>query len=109
VESFIEQSHDGRWMHSTIDKPKARECLAKFPEHRVVSRCVEVSGTELWPESRTTRYGNGLGLFVNGLGEGGLTTIAHAATLGGDAIFSLVPGKLAAFFFHEEWDCLCAR
>jgi hypothetical protein len=110
AESFIQPHRVERWIHATIDKPtKARTCLAKFPDHRIASHCPEVSGTALWPESLTARFGDGLGLFFNGRGDGGLTSIAHAATLGGDAIFSLVPGKLAVVFFHEGWGWICTR
>jgi hypothetical protein len=110
AESFIQENFVARWIHCTIERPsKARACLYKFQKQHRPERCKEVSGTGMWPETLTQLYGTNRGLFFTGIGPGVLTTIGHAATVGGDALFSLVPGEFAVFFFHEGWAWVCTK
>ena len=54
---------------------------------------------------------NSLGVFYDFFSEPSVTTLTQATAVGHDqdAIFSIVPGKLAIHFSHEGWSWLCRR
>ncbi|AZP12548.1 hypothetical protein EJN92_11350 [Undibacterium parvum] len=106
--AFILGDRAERWLHMTVENPKkARVALAKLPESLNPQFCKRISGADAWPESLTDRLGSDRGVYFNGKGAARRTIIAQAAAIRNDAVFSLVPGKLAVCFFHEGWTWIC--
>lgn len=52
-----------------------------------------------------------VGVFYNFMEKPKCITFAEAVELGSnnDAIFSIKPGKLAIYFFHEGWNYVCSK
>jgi hypothetical protein len=70
-------------------------------------------GSDSFPVSLAEVFGTKLGVYFDGTEPPCRITAPEASTLATernvDAMFSMVPGKLALFFFHEGWSWKCER
>ncbi len=114
VQAFVDRTFRHRWMHGLLEKPsKAKETLVKFGRHLDQRRCRLLEGPELHLEALEVMCGPRKGLYFDGLDEPCFVTAEEASTRANnacsDAIFSIVLGRKAIFFFHEGWAWLCER
>ena len=114
AESFIEKSFVDRWLHITLEKPKkAEEELRKFETHLDERYCRMLHGADSFPVSLAEVYGAKLGMYFDGSEPACRMTAPEAASLAAernaDTLFSITPGKLALFFFHEGYAWKCER
>jgi hypothetical protein len=87
---------------------KAGSELGKFHNHHDPRYCTAVRGAATFPRALQQRLGNARGVYFDGHALCMLTA-AQAATIGPrEAILSLVPGKVAAFF-QEGLVWVCER
>jgi hypothetical protein len=106
VEAFVLAARRERWLYLLREKPKrAPRDAHKLRNDLDVRWC-----TGPWS------YGDDLGLTQDGVyyeffGEPHVLSPAEAESIGTgrDAIYSVVPGRLAVFFFHEFETWLCRR
>ena len=103
--AFIKSNALSRWNHVTRERPeKARYELAKLASSLDPKFTQKLHGSEAFPDSFESRFGSKLGVYFDGIDAACKVTAAEAASLAqerdNDAVFSLVPGKLAIFFFH---------
>jgi len=108
--AFVAEEHIPRWLHIVIERPeKAKREITKFENYLNRERCYLMKGAELFSSSLSKKYGNQLGVYFDGDGPAVLKTAAEAGEWRPDAVFSLKPGKLAVFFFHEGWAWHCEQ
>jgi hypothetical protein len=106
--SFIAKEHIARWIHITLEKPaKAYREMVKFNQYLNQSKCQLIKGPDVFPLSLAKKYGPGLGVYFDGTGPAVHMSAAEAGMPERDAIFSIEPGRLAIFFFHEGWAWHC--
>ncbi|MFN2407124.1 MAG: hypothetical protein ABR594_13805 [Pyrinomonadaceae bacterium] len=114
AESFIKKAFVDRWLHITLEKPKkAEEELRKFENHLDARYCTMLHGADSFPVSLAEAYGSKRGVYFDGSEPACRMTAPEASSLAternADALFSLTPGKLALFFFHEGYAWKCER
>ena len=107
VSTFVEKHHRERWLHFLINRPKQLHSnSAKLRNHLDRRYCIEMSTLERLHSDRMGVFCDFFDfsdpLFVN-------TTRAIALAGSRDALFSVVPGKLAACFFHEGTVLICRQ
>jgi hypothetical protein len=70
-------------------------------------------GSESFPVSLFEKFGNREGVFFDGIEVPCKLTASEAASLKEErdvnALFSIIPGKLALFFFHDGDVMLCEK
>ena len=105
VSAFVERERCERWLHLLTTRPKQfLKNSHKLHNHLDNSRCTESPEPTLLDLAAT-------GMFCNFHADSQpLLVTGHRAIelgTGHDAIFSVVPGKLAVYFFHEDFvmDC----
>ena len=104
--TFINSNRLERWKHVTQVKPeKAKDELAKLISESETKYRQTLNGSSAFPNALKKRFGNNLGVYFDGVKDACKVSALEASTLAaesyGDALFSLVPGKLAIFFFHD--------
>ena len=111
---FIEPSNLNRWTHIIFEKPeKAKNELSKL------GNCINkkffhtLIGSESFPVSLFEKFGNREGVFFDGIEVPCKLTASEAASLKEErdvnALFSIIPGKLALFFFRDGDVMLCEK
>lgn len=113
-EEFIEPNYLNRWMHIIFEKPdKAKNELSKLGNSISKKFFSTLIGSESFPFSLTNKFGNKEGIFFDGIESPCKLTAGEAASLKEerdvDALFSMIPGKLALFFFHGGDVLLCEK
>jgi hypothetical protein len=114
AEAFIDKAHVDRWIHIIFEKQKKAENeLRKFERHLDSRYCTMLNSADTFPVSLSEEYGTKLGIYFDGSEPPCKITAPEAGSLvaerSTDAIFSMIPGKLAIFFFHEGWSWKCER
>lgn len=114
AELFIDKNYSDRWIHITIEKrEKAEREIHKFERHLNIRYCGLMADVDAFPVSLAETYGTKVGVYFDGTESATYMTAPEAASLAEerntDAMFSLVAGKLAIFFFHEGWNWECER
>lgn len=114
AESFIDKHYVDRWIHITLEKPKkARAEIHKFERHLCPKYCKMLNNADAFPVPLAEVYGAKLGIYFDGTEPPCKITAPEAASLSTerniDALFSIIPGKLALFFHHDGWSWKCAR
>jgi hypothetical protein len=106
--AFIDKKYLERWRFLIVERPtRAKRELRKFDWHLNDDRCRLIEAYEADPEILSQQFGSKLGVYFDGTRPPSLMTVAEAAGFQEDAIFSLEPGRLAIFFFHEGWAWIC--
>lgn len=104
VESFVQKDRSERWLHLLLSRPKQIYSNShKLHQHLDWSKCSQLEDTsQLNQKSK--------GLYYNFINEPMILTVADALIAGpeDDGILSVVPGKLAVYFFHEGNHLLCS-
>ena len=105
VSAFVERERRDRWIHLLSSRPKQLfKNSHKLHNHLDKSRCTEL------PEPISIDPAT-VGMFCEFHADSLplLVTGQRAIELGTghDAIFSVVPGKLAVYFFHEDFVMEC--
>jgi hypothetical protein len=107
VESFVIPARRHRWLHVLSERPKrASRHSHKLHGDLDFRRCQELSvGGRVDPEIKQD------GVYYDFVEEPRILSADDADRVGWgcDAIFSVIPGRLAVFFFHEcqSWRCRC--
>lgn len=114
VEAFIAKDFQDRWRHIMLEKPeKAKQGLRKFDRHLDARYCTLLPLSDSLPASLAKTFGAKLGVYFDGIEPPCKITAAIASSITNersiDAIWSMVPGKLVLFFFHEGWSWKCER
>jgi hypothetical protein len=103
VNSFVQKSRRERWLHLLLKRPKQIYSNShKLHSHLDWSRCSRLeNASQLNPKSK--------GVYYSFMDEPVILTVSDAFVVGpdNDGIFSIVPGKLAIYFFHENENILC--
>ncbi|MCC2670920.1 MAG: hypothetical protein K0Q72_3391 [Armatimonadetes bacterium] len=112
ITAFISTRSRPRWEHCLLVAPKkARGHLQHFRRDHDPAHCRELRGAAGFPLRLAGIYGSQVGIYFTGHANPLQVTAAEAATLAtehfADAVFSLVPGKLALYFDHDGgvWAC----
>jgi hypothetical protein len=123
IDNFISETHRHRWKHFIFEKPdKAQNEMGKFIRHHN-EKCTFFEHSRIEENLDSSKYGyyydGDLCLYVcfNEINEYAeyIDGKQYAGTRFGDlyfdpwcdAIFSVVPGKLAYFLHHEWWFWEC--
>ena len=112
AEAFIDPKYSNRWVHILLERPKKSSVeLAKF-ERQLSSKCcaiLESKDLDRLAETVADRSG----CFFNGVSDPQLMPFREARARAllevQDAIFSILPGREAVFFFHEGWGWHCKK
>jgi hypothetical protein len=108
--AFVAKEHIARWLHITVEKPaKAYREMVKFEGYLHKNRCRLIKGPDVFPLSLAQKYGTQPGVYFDGSGPAVLMSAAEAGMPQRDAIFSIKPGHLAIFFFHDGWAWHCEQ
>lgn len=103
VNSFVQKSCRERWLHLLLKRPKQIYGNShKLHGHLDWSKCSRIENTnQLSQKSK--------GVYYDFRNEPVILTVADAFLVGPDkdGIFSILPGKLAVYFFHENENVLC--
>ena len=103
VNSFVQKSRRDRWLHLLLNRPKQIYSNShKLHGHLDWSICCRIeNANQLNQKSK--------GVYYDFLNEPVVLTVADAFLVGPekDGIFSITPGKLAVYFFHESENVLC--
>ena len=103
VNSFVEKHRRERWLHLLLKRPEQIYTNShKLHNHLDWSSCSKLKDeSELNPKAKGVYYG-----FSD---EPVVLTVAEAFMVGPErvGVFSIVPGKLAIYFFHELENYLC--
>jgi hypothetical protein len=104
--AFIARNHLDRWTHVTQERPaKAKDELGKFILAIDEKFQETLYGSDGFPNALAKRFSGEPGVYFDGIEEPCKVTAVEASTLAvertADALFSIVPGRLAIFFFHE--------
>lgn len=104
--AFMDRNHIHRWIHITQEKPeKASDELGKLLWGIDTKFQHVVSGSSAFPDSLERRFGVTRGVYFDGMEEPCKVTAMEASTLAAersyDALFSIIPGESAIFFFHH--------
>ena len=107
VEAFVQRERRERWLHLLLHRPKQlTKNSSKLRSHLDRRYCIEVSDL-------TSLLNDQDGVFCDlGFASGPVViTTLRALKLGDfrDAIFSMAPGTLAVYFFHEGTAFICRR
>lgn len=111
---FIEKQKLGRWNHVLFENPeKAKNELNKLGNYLIRNFHRTLNGSDSFPISLKERFGNREGVFFDGIEPPIKITAPEAASLKEvrdvGALFSIIPGKLALFFFHDGDTLLCEK
>ncbi len=112
--AFVQSNYVERWNHITLEKPeKAKNELSKL------ANCFDerffriLEGSEPFPDSLFEKFGNILGVYFDGVEPTCKITAQEASSLAAerdlDTLFSIIPGKLALFFYHSGDVLLCEK
>ena len=105
VASFVQRHRRDRWLHLLTARPKQLfKNSHKLFEHLDKSRCTQaLTPSSLRPADE--------GVFLDFHSDSVplLVTAERALELGfgQDALFSVIPGKIAVYFFHEDFVMEC--
>ncbi|WP_439136063.1 hypothetical protein [Pseudomaricurvus sp.] len=106
AKAFVESSRKERWVgflghHKSKNYKRSAELFNHLDE-RFIVRNDSLEGVADFQD---------LGVFYDFLDEPALITFQEACAIGNnkDAIFSIIPGKLAVYFFHEGWNYVCSK
>ena len=105
VSAFVQRERRERWLHLLTTRPKQLlKNSHKLHNHLEKSRCTESS-------EPTSLDASAIGMFCDFHSDSPplLVTGQRAIEMGTgrDGIFSVVPGKLAVYFFHEDFVMEC--
>jgi len=105
VKSFVLKERRDRWEHLLCNRPRS----AGKNSHKLYDALDRRWCKQLIEEP--TVAGGVTGVFYNFFSEPMMTSFdeAWAEGLGHDAVFSVKPGRLAFFFFHEDEVWICSR
>lgn len=103
VGSFIQKSHRDRWLHLLLKRPKQ----VYSNSHKLHNQLDESRYSPLIDEANLSL--NQTGVYYDFMDEPVMLTLADALLVGRgrNGIFSIEPGKLAIYFFHEDENILC--
>jgi len=105
VESFVLPARRERWLYLLTERPKRLARDSHKLRNDLDYRWCGTLGGGGDPEIRQD------GVYYEFVGEPRVLSAAEADRIGSgqDAIFSVVPGRWAVFFFHEfqSWLCRC--
>ncbi|HOF34654.1 MAG TPA: hypothetical protein PK624_12390 [Spirochaetota bacterium] len=104
--SFISKSRADRWEDLLIRRPsRIFGKSSKIFDHLDFNYCKRSDIVFAIAEKGTS------GVYYDFLSEPVIITFEKAVEMGDfrNAIFSIKPGKLAVFFFHEGWNYICKR
>lgn len=112
--AFVQANYVGRWNHITLEKPeKAKNELSKLAGYFDERFFRTLKGSESFLDSLFESFGNKLGIYFDGVEPACKITASEAASFAAerdlDALFSIIPGKLALFFYHSGDTLLCER
>lgn len=104
--AFVSRDRRERWTHITQERPeKAKDEIGKLIWETNEQLHEPLFGSNGFPNALKKRFGNKMGVYFNGIDEPCKVTAVEASSLAAsypvDALFSIMPGKLAIFFFHE--------
>ncbi len=105
VSSFVQKQRRERWLHLLSNRPKQLlKNSHKLHQHLDESKCTQRECPRIVDDSR-------VGVFCDFHSDSPplRTTLFRAIELGfnDDALFFLVPGRLAIYFFHEGFVMEC--
>ncbi len=106
VRSFISKNRADRWEDLLIRRPSGIFVKSsKLFDHLDFNYCSRSDAINDIVEERTR------GIYYDFFSEPVITTFKEAIEKGDcrNALFSIRPGKLAVFFFHEGWNYVCRR
>ena len=124
IRAFISKKYQNRWMHIIFEKPeKGKIEFSKFENHLNENYCKLL---DTYPEINDFTFLNsffiqkGIGiqqfveltpgiLYQPGFKPIKITFNEAMRKANWDSIFSIIPGKLAVFFYHEGWSWLCYK
>jgi hypothetical protein len=114
VDGFIVPRWRARWRLNLVEKPERakKELRGWLPlDDRY---CRELVGTQSWPQHIEFHTGRHDGIYFDPWGDKPVRlSVQEASSLASekvdDAIFSMIPGRLALLFSHESDVWLCKK
>ena len=103
VESFVQKSRRDRWRHLLLRRPEQIYGNShKLHSHLDWLKCSRLKDTNQLNQKSA-------GVYYDFMDEPVILTASNAFIVGPgrDGIFSIIPGKLAIYFFHENENILC--
>ncbi|MCW9023559.1 MAG: hypothetical protein OQK73_02645 [Gammaproteobacteria bacterium] len=106
AESFILDSRKEKWAMLLSERPETifnqSSRLFNYLDHNFIEQNDSL---------KNVVEDDGMGVFYDFQNEPTLISFKEAIDAGKelDAIFSIQPGKLAIYFFHEGWNFVCKR